>query len=151
MGSRRGDRPWRPAWLSRWRSASPKQRRGGGSESEWFQGPPPSFALPHQPMTSTPVALLAVGVIVALAQLLGLVAARLGQPRVLGDILGGILLGPSLMGALWPEAMAWLFSPAVRAQLELVAELGLVLFMFLVGLELNPALLRGRVALASRL
>jgi Kef-type K+ transport system membrane component KefB len=84
------------------------------------------------------------------AQLLGQLADRLGQPRVLGDIVGGILLGPSLLGALEPQLSAWLFSPAVRTQLNLLGQLGLVLFMFLVGLELNPRLLQGRIPLASR-
>jgi len=73
-----------------------------------------------------------------------------GQPRVLGDIVGGILLGPSLLWALQPQLSAWLFSPAVRTQLNLLGQLGLVLFMFLVGLELNPRLLQGRIPLASR-
>jgi len=94
-------------------------------------------------------ALLAVTVIISLAQLLGHLADRLGQPRVLGDIVSGILLGPSLLGALQPQLSAWLFSPAVCSQLNLLGQLGLVLFMFLVGLELNPRLLQGRIPLAS--
>jgi Kef-type K+ transport system membrane component KefB len=95
-------------------------------------------------------ALLAVAVVITLAQLLGQLADRLGQPRVLGDIVGGIVLGPSLLGAVAPQLAAWLFSPAVRTQLNLLGQLGLVLFMFLVGLELNPRLLQGRIPLASR-
>lgn len=96
-------------------------------------------------------ALLAVALIISLAQLLGQLADRLGQPRVLGDIVSGILLGPSLLGALQPQFSAWMFSPAVRTQLNLLGQLGLVLFMFLVGLELNPRLLQGRIPLASRI
>jgi hypothetical protein len=56
-------------------------------------------------------ALLAVAVVITVAQLLGQLADRLGQPRVLGDIVGGILLGPSLLGAMTPELSGWLFSP----------------------------------------
>jgi Kef-type K+ transport system membrane component KefB len=96
-------------------------------------------------------ALLAVAVVITVAQLLGQLAERLGQPRVLGDIVGGILLGPSLLGSLAPQLSGWLFSPAVRTQLSLLGQLGLVLFMFLVGLELNPRLLQGRIPLASRI
>jgi Kef-type K+ transport system membrane component KefB len=96
-------------------------------------------------------ALLAVAVVISVAQLLRQLADRLGQPQVLGDIVGGILLGPSLLGALQPQLSTWLFAPAVRTQLNLLGQLGLVLFMFLVGLELNPRLLRGRLPLASRI
>jgi len=96
-------------------------------------------------------ALVAVALIITLAQILGQLADRFGQPRVLGDIVGGILLGPSLLGALQPQLSAWLFSPEVRSQLNLLGQLGLVLFMFLVGLELNPKLLQGRIPLASRI
>jgi len=97
------------------------------------------------------IALLAVAVVITTAQVLGVVAQRLGQPRVMGDIVGGILLGPSLLGLVAPAAAGWLFSDGVRSQLNLIGQLGLVLFMFLVGLELNPTLLSGRLGLASRI
>jgi Kef-type K+ transport system membrane component KefB len=101
--------------------------------------------------SSPTTALLAVVVILATAQLLGAAAERIGQPRVMGDILGGILLGPSVLGALAPWATAELFQPGVRTQLDLLADLGLVLFMFLVGLEIDLRLIRQRLALASRI
>jgi Kef-type K+ transport system membrane component KefB len=96
-------------------------------------------------------ALVAVALIVVVAQLLGELLQRWGQPRVIGEILGGIALGPSLLGAVAPGLEAQLFSPAVIAQLNLLGQLGLALFMFLIGLELNPTLLRGRLPLASRI
>ena len=96
-------------------------------------------------------ALVAVALIVVVAQLLGELLQRWGQPRVIGEILGGIALGPSLLGAVAPALEAHLFSPAVIAQLNLLGQLGLALFMFLIGLELNPTLLRGRLPLASRI
>lgn len=89
--------------------------------------------------------------IVVVAQLLGSLAQRCAQPRVIGEMLGGIVLGPSLLGALAPALEQRLFGPEVLPQLRLLGQLGLVLFMFLVGLELNPRLLRHRFALASRL
>lgn len=104
-------------------------------------------------MDSSPLvkALLALSLIIAVAQLLGALAQRIGQPRVMGDILGGILLGPSLLGAVLPHLSSWLFSPQVLVQINLLAQLGLVLFMFLVGLEINPRLLQGRLSLAGRI
>ncbi|MFM2079354.1 MAG: hypothetical protein RLZZ219_36 [Cyanobacteriota bacterium] len=99
---------------------------------------------------SLTTALVAVALITVVAQALGALLERCGQPRVIGEILGGIALGPSLLGALAPGLEATLFGPAVRAQLNLLGQLGLALFMFLIGLELNPALLRGRLPLASR-
>lgn len=96
-------------------------------------------------------ALVAVALIVLVAQLLGALLERWGQPRVIGEILGGIALGPSLLGAVAPSLEQTLFGPAVRPQLNLLGQLGLALFMFLIGLELNPALLEGRLPLASRI
>lgn len=102
-------------------------------------------------LATIPVALLAVGITIVVTQLAGQVALRVGQPRVMGDLVGGILLGPSLLGALLPGFSSWLFAPSVINQLNLLAQLGLILFMFLVGLDINPRLLRGRLPLASRI
>jgi Kef-type K+ transport system membrane component KefB len=88
--------------------------------------------------------LLALAAVVAAGQALGRLCAYLGQPPVIGEVVGGILLGPSLLGRLWPEAYAFLLPPAVVPFLEVIAQLGVVLYMFLVGLELNPGLLRAR-------
>ena len=60
------------------------------------------------------------------------------------EVVAGILLGPSLLGWIWPEAMATLFAPSSLPGLQMLAQVGLVLFMFLVGLELDPRLLEGR-------
>ncbi len=98
-------------------------------------------------MTSAEVAarfLLAVAVAVVAARVLGWAAVRLRQPRVVGEVLAGIMLGPSLLGALWPAATEYLFPVQVMPGLKGLAQLGLVLFMFLVGVELDPGLLRGR-------
>nr|WP_062333219.1 cation:proton antiporter [Herbidospora sakaeratensis] len=81
--------------------------------------------------------LLAVAVILLASHVCGELVRKIGQPPVLGEILGGLLLGPSVLGAVWPQAVGWLFPPDVLAALDKAAQLGLVVFMFLLGCELR--------------
>jgi Kef-type K+ transport system membrane component KefB/nucleotide-binding universal stress UspA family protein len=71
---------------------------------------------------------------------------RLGQPGVIAEIAAGIVLGPSLLGALFPHLAALVFPASGMPALALVGQVGLVLFMFLIGLEFDTSLLRGRGA-----
>jgi Kef-type K+ transport system membrane component KefB len=80
-------------------------------------------------------------VIVVVARLLGALARRVGQPAVIGEILGGILLGPTLFGGAITRA---LFPSDVRPALSTLATIGVCIFMFGVGLELDRSLLRGQ-------
>jgi Kef-type K+ transport system membrane component KefB len=88
--------------------------------------------------------LLALATVVIAGRVLGMAVARIGQPPVIGEVVAGILLGPSLLGLLWPGAGAWLFPDAVKPPLEWIAHAGVVLYMFLVGLEFDTGLLKGR-------
>ncbi len=87
--------------------------------------------------------LLAVAVIILAARLLGSLFARINQPRVIGEIVAGILLGPSLLGVVFPEVTLFLFPASVTGVLGTFAQFGLIFFMFLIGLELDHAMIRG--------
>jgi Kef-type K+ transport system membrane component KefB len=86
-----------------------------------------------------------VAIVIILARLLGVLARRLGQPPVLGEILVGILLGPTFFHARITNA---LFPPSVIPPLTALADIGLVLFMFVVGYEVDLRLIRGRERVA---
>jgi Kef-type K+ transport system membrane component KefB len=73
------------------------------------------------------------------------VMLRIGQPPVVGEMVAGVLLGPSLLGAIAPGISRSLFPEESRASLFIVAQLGLTLYMFAVGLEFRPDLLRNRL------
>jgi Kef-type K+ transport system membrane component KefB/nucleotide-binding universal stress UspA family protein len=88
--------------------------------------------------------MLQVGLIIGLARLFSWSMRRLGQPAVVAEIMAGIALGPSLLGWLWPEGMQAVFRPESLPLLSTVSEFGLVLFMFLVGMEFDPRLMQGR-------
>src|SRR4051794_39591053 len=82
--------------------------------------------------------------VLVVGRLLGLLFRYVGQPPVIGEVVGGILLGPSLLGQVWPAAAAFILPPSVAPFLGVIAQLGVILYMFLVGLELNPGVLRAR-------
>jgi Kef-type K+ transport system membrane component KefB len=71
----------------------------------------------------------------------GLAVRPLGQPQVIGEMLAGILLGPSLLGLVAPAASAALFPAASLPALGALSQLGMVLYMFLVGLDLDTGTL----------
>ncbi|MEU7560186.1 cation:proton antiporter domain-containing protein [Streptomyces eurythermus] len=83
--------------------------------------------------------------IIVLARILGAVAQRFSQPAVIGEVLAGILLGPTFLGHSVPE---FLFPPGVRPMLTALADVGMAVFMFIVGLELDRKILRGTGRLA---
>lgn len=88
--------------------------------------------------------LIALTVIVISARALGALFARVGQPAVIGEVLAGIALGPSLLGRVAPRAMNELFPTTMVPSLSMIAQVGVILFMFLVGVELDTSSLRKR-------
>jgi Kef-type K+ transport system membrane component KefB len=88
--------------------------------------------------------LLQMASIILVSRLIHAGLRRIGQPLVIAEVIGGILLGPSLLGLVWPDAMVGLFPKSSMPALGLLSQVGLVLFMFLVGLELDSKLLRGK-------
>jgi K+:H+ antiporter len=88
--------------------------------------------------------LIQVSVILLTARIAGWLFRKLGQPQVMGEMVAGILLGPSLLSWLAPEIFVVLFPPGSLGFLNSLSQIGLLLFMFLVGTELDPEILRGR-------
>jgi Kef-type K+ transport system membrane component KefB len=97
-----------------------------------------------------PALLLAqIVVILALCRALSILTGRIGQPPVIGEILAGLLLGPSFLGWIAPGWYARLFVPASLTALNALSQVGLVLFMFLIGLRLDLSELYGLRRAAS--
>jgi Kef-type K+ transport system membrane component KefB len=88
--------------------------------------------------------LLQIGVILIVARGMGFLFRRIHQPQVIGEMVAGILIGPSVFGLLAPHASLALFPPNSLGFLNAVSQIGIVSFMFVVGLELNPQLMKGR-------
>lgn len=93
--------------------------------------------------------LLAMAAVVTLAQLIGRAFRHARQPAVVGEMVAGILLGPSLLGRVAPSAEKFLLPPDVGSHLRMISQIGVVLFMFLVGVELDASHLRNRVRSAA--
>jgi Kef-type K+ transport system membrane component KefB len=102
-------------------------------------------------MPNTVLLLSQIAVVLVACQFAGRLLARIGQPRVMGEMLAGIMLGPSLLGWLVPGVSGALFPAESLGYVNVLSQIGLVFFMFLVGLELDLGTLRGqgRVALMT--
>ncbi|MDF5724556.1 MAG: cation:proton antiporter [Rhizonema sp. PD37] len=92
--------------------------------------------------------LVEVLIVIGLSRLVGLGFRRIKQPLVIGEIVAGIMLGPSLLGWLAPEQAAALFPATAIPFLNVLSQLGLIFFMFLIGLELDPKYLKGQMEVA---
>ena len=90
------------------------------------------------------IVLRALVVVIVAARICGALCKRIHQPPVIGEVIAGILLGPSLLGRISPAAMKYVLPPAVAPMLSIIAQIGVILFMFLVGLELDTSKLKHR-------
>lgn len=88
--------------------------------------------------------LLQIIIIIVVARIFGLIFRKIGQPMVIGEILAGIVLGPSLLGMYLPDVSSFLFPQASLGNLNILSQIGLVLFMFVIGMELDLKLLRNK-------
>lgn len=92
------------------------------------------------------------GVLLLVGRIMGEAAQRIGQPAVMGQIIGGVLLGPSALGLLWPDAQHLLFptSGAAKSMLNGISQLGILLLLLLTGMETDLTLVKrvGRTSIA---
>lgn len=99
-------------------------------------------------MNTAILVLVEVLLVIGLSRLVGVGCRWFKQPLVIGEIIAGIMLGPSLLGLIAPDVAALLFPAEAVPFLEVLSEVGLIFFMFLIGLELNPQYLKGQLDVA---
>ena len=89
--------------------------------------------------TTEPIAILLLQIILILlvSRFFGYLFSKINQPTVIGEILAGIILGPSLLGKFFPEVFNFLFTENTMGNLYILSQIGLILFMFVIGMELN--------------
>ena len=104
--------------------------------------PPSSNVLWENFRTPLSILLLQIIVILAMAGLFRRLFRWIGQPPVMGEMVAGIVLGPSVLGLIYPPALALLFPVSSLETLRQLSQIGVVLFMFIVGMELNVRYIR---------
>jgi len=94
----------------------------------------------------SPLALLLAQIvtIILIAKFFGWLCTKIKQPSVIGEMIAGIVLGPSLVGLYFPEFSGALFPKQSLGNLQFLSQIGLILFMFIVGMELDLKVLRGK-------
>ncbi len=97
------------------------------------------FTQSFQDNLSDPLAilLLQIIVIITFARIIGILFKKIGQPVVIGEILAGIIMGPSFIGLFFPQINHFLFPAASLGTLQFLSQIGLILFMFIIGMELD--------------
>lgn len=99
----------------------------------------------HHPLS---ILILQILVIILTSRILGWLMSLINQPTVIGEIMAGIMLGPSLLGLYFPEATTFLFPVESLGNLQFLSQIGLILFMFIIGMELDIGVLRQRAGAA---
>jgi len=92
---------------------------------------------------------LQLAVILCVCRIVGWMAVRVGQPQVVGEMIAGVVMGPSVFGALAPGWQAALFPPETKPVIFAVCQVGLVVYMFLIGVEFDIGLIRKRMKSAA--
>ena len=87
--------------------------------------------------TSVAMLLLQIIAILFVARILGFLFVKIGQPSVIGEILAGILLGPSVLARFLPGVSAFLFAPESLGNIHILSQIGLIFFMFVIGMDLD--------------
>ena len=104
---------------------------------------------------TTPVFLTELILLLLCGRLLGEAMSRIGQPAIFGQLLAGVLLGPSVFGALLPEVHRQIFpgTPGLKSMIDAISQIGIVLLLLLTGMETNLALIsqKRRAVIASSL
>ena len=90
------------------------------------------------------ILLLQIVTIIIVARIFGFICKKIGQPTVIGEIAAGIFLGPSVVGMYFPEFSSFLFPVQSLGNLQFLSQIGLILFMFIVGMELDLKVLKNK-------
>jgi Kef-type K+ transport system membrane component KefB len=95
---------------------------------------------------SHPLAILILQIIsiIVVSRFFGFIFHKIGQPTVIGEIVAGIILGPSVVGMFFPEFSVFLFPKESLPNLQFLSQVGLILFMFVIGMELDPKMIRNQ-------
>ena len=111
------------------------QAEGESAARSSFQ----EFAGSFSTHISEPIAVLLMQIIIIIffARIFGYLFKKIGQPAVIGEIVAGIVLGPSILGSYFPEITQFLFPAASLGTLNFLSQIGLILFMFIIGMELD--------------
>ncbi|KAL1660484.1 Sodium/hydrogen exchanger family-domain-containing protein [Schizophyllum commune] len=120
-------------------------RRAASGQGGVFSGDNPSKYSSADPIKLWVIQLV---IIIGMTQILSLFLSRIRQPRVIAEVIGGVILGPSIMGRI-PGFMQAIFPDESMDGLTLTANIGLVLFLFLVGLEIDVRMVKRNVAAAT--
>ncbi len=111
------------------------------TDSEWVQFLSTLFHNLRHPLA---LLLFQIIVIVLVARIFGWIFRKIGQPSVIGEIIAGIVLGPSLFGLYFPGMKESLFPTESIGNLQLLSQIGLILFMFVIGMELDLKVLKNK-------
>ena len=110
-------------------------------DSQWVQFLSSLFYNLKHPL---PLLLFQIITIVLVARIFGWIFRKIGQPSVIGEIIAGIVLGPSLFGLYFPDMKEALFPVVSLGNLQMLSQIGLILFMFVIGMELDLKVLKNK-------